>query len=206
MDRPSEKDLQDVYQWVDTFPLSRPKRDIKRDFSDGLSMSEIVKFNYPRLIDLHNYSPSNSYAQKTYNWNTLNQKVFKKMGFQLNKEEIEAVVTCKKWAVESVLVKIQRHMNLFEIQLQQKKQVKRKKKTKIESFPEIEESEVVQKAKSSNIQDTDEIRELLVEKDRIIQHFTDKNEILELKIEKLQQLLALKDTKIESLEQRLNQY
>ena len=27
--------LEDLYSWVDTIPLSRPKRDLKRDFADG---------------------------------------------------------------------------------------------------------------------------------------------------------------------------
>ncbi len=27
--------LQELYLWVDTIPLSRPKRNIARDFSDG---------------------------------------------------------------------------------------------------------------------------------------------------------------------------
>lgn len=30
-----EQILEDLYAWVDQVPLSRPKKDIKRDFSDG---------------------------------------------------------------------------------------------------------------------------------------------------------------------------
>ena len=30
-----EELLEDLYHWVDGIPLSRPKKDIKRDFSDG---------------------------------------------------------------------------------------------------------------------------------------------------------------------------
>lgn len=210
MDRPSEKDLQEVYQWVDTFPLSRPKRDIKRDFADAINMSEIVKFTFPRLIDLHNYSPSNSYAQKTYNWNTLNQKAFKKMGFQLTKDEIESLVTSKKWSLENVLIKIQRHMSIYSIQMQQRKatkKVKEKQRSQIEFEDESQDNDdnFGMEKNLFEKRDTAEIQELLSEKDRTIQHYIDKNEILELKVEKLQQLLDLKDAKIASLEQRLNQ-
>lgn len=36
MDRElSEETLQDLYAWIDKIPLSRPKRNITRDFSDG---------------------------------------------------------------------------------------------------------------------------------------------------------------------------
>ena len=31
----SEEDLTDVYNWIDQLPLSRPKKNITRDFSDG---------------------------------------------------------------------------------------------------------------------------------------------------------------------------
>ena len=30
-----EEDMQMIYNWVDEIPLSRPKRNIARDFSDG---------------------------------------------------------------------------------------------------------------------------------------------------------------------------
>ncbi len=31
----NDEQLQSVYVWVDSIPLSRPKRNISRDFSDG---------------------------------------------------------------------------------------------------------------------------------------------------------------------------
>jgi len=31
----SEEEMQIIYNWVDEIPLSRPKRNIARDFSDG---------------------------------------------------------------------------------------------------------------------------------------------------------------------------
>ena len=37
MDAPplSEEELTEVYNWVDQIPLSRPKKNITRDFADG---------------------------------------------------------------------------------------------------------------------------------------------------------------------------
>jgi hypothetical protein len=35
-----EEELNTVYEWVDTFELSKPKRNISRDFSDGVLMAE----------------------------------------------------------------------------------------------------------------------------------------------------------------------
>ena len=37
-----DRELQRIYSWVDEIPLSRPKRSITRDFSDGVLMAELV--------------------------------------------------------------------------------------------------------------------------------------------------------------------
>lgn len=38
-------------------------------------VAEIVKYYWPKLIDLHNYVPANSLSNKITNWETLNRKV-----------------------------------------------------------------------------------------------------------------------------------
>ena len=35
LDTLNESELEELYSWVDKIPLSRPKRNINRDFSDG---------------------------------------------------------------------------------------------------------------------------------------------------------------------------
>ena len=132
-----DDELQRIYQWVDEIPLSRPKRSIARDFADGVLVAEIVCHYFPKLIELHNYSNANGYAQKIYNWcvaggraraegagctwlnppyfpvcrrSTLNQKVFKKLGFQLQKEEMDGLCNCQTQAVERLLKTLQMKM------------------------------------------------------------------------------------------------
>ena len=90
--------------------MSRPKRNIQRDFADGVLCAEIVKHFLPKLIDLHNYSQAHSVAQKTYNWNTLNVKVLKKIGLTLTKKEIENVVNMVPDTIESILLAIKFHI------------------------------------------------------------------------------------------------
>lgn len=74
MDAPplSEEELTEVYNWVDQIPLSRPKKNISRDFSDGVLMAEIINHYFPKLVELHNYVASTSAATKLSNWTTLN--------------------------------------------------------------------------------------------------------------------------------------
>lgn len=92
-----------IYNWVDEIPLSRPKRSISRDFSDGVLVAEIVRHFIPKMVEMHNYSQAHSVSQKTYNWNTLNNKILKKLGLNLSKKEIEDVVAMQPDCIEKVL-------------------------------------------------------------------------------------------------------
>ncbi|KAF4730955.1 sperm flagellar 1 [Perkinsus olseni] len=85
----NDDEIQRLYNWVDGIPLSRPKRNISRDFADGVMMAETVAHFVPKLVELHNYSQANALTQKLYNWNTLNQKVFRRMGFLLHTDDVE---------------------------------------------------------------------------------------------------------------------
>lgn len=38
-------------------------------------VAEIIKYYWPKLIDLHNYVPASSLLNKISNWETLNRKV-----------------------------------------------------------------------------------------------------------------------------------
>jgi len=106
--------MQDLYSWIDELPLSRPKRHIARDFSDAVLAAEIVKHFCPRMVDLHNYQPANSTTQKQTNWQTLNSKVFKKIGLNVPPNVILGVASQKPGVIEVVLnnlrLKLQQHL------------------------------------------------------------------------------------------------
>ena len=42
--RISEEEMQEVYNWVDEIPLSRPKKNIARDFSDAVKCTPTDEF------------------------------------------------------------------------------------------------------------------------------------------------------------------
>ena len=46
-----DRELQRIYSWVDEIPLSRPKRSITRDFSDGVLLAEVVHYHFPKLVE-----------------------------------------------------------------------------------------------------------------------------------------------------------
>ena len=61
----------------------------------------------PTIVELHNYSAANSVTQKEYNWATLNDKVFRKFGFRLSKDDIGQIVRARPGAIERVLLNLE---------------------------------------------------------------------------------------------------
>ena len=63
----------------------------------------MIGYYFPKIVEIHNYSSASGKTKKVYNWNTLNQKVLKKMGVQLCKQDIEAVSSAEPEAIERIL-------------------------------------------------------------------------------------------------------
>jgi len=102
----NEAEIQSLYAWIDEIPLTRPKRNMARDFADGLAAAEVVHYYLPGLVDLHNYSPANGVTQKVYNWNTLNQKVFRKLGYILADDIIQCISASRPGYIEYFLYEL----------------------------------------------------------------------------------------------------
>ena len=95
-----------IYNWLDTLTLSHPKKNISRDFSDGQLLAEVIKHYCPKIVDLNTYLPAATTNQKCYNWDTLHNRVLKKLGVKLTKKEINDIILCKSLAIEHLLEKI----------------------------------------------------------------------------------------------------
>jgi len=108
-------ELESLYQWVDRVPvpLSRPKKNIGKDFSDGVLVAEIVKHYFPRLVDIHNYSPAAAFKQKMENWYLLNRRVLRRLELDLSDDVIRALANCKQRVVEKVLMMLRTQIDKF---------------------------------------------------------------------------------------------
>lgn len=99
----TEEDLHELYVWVDSIPISKPKKNISRDFSDGCNVAEILYHFFPKIIELHNYVPAMSKSKKRENWQLLNNKVLKKLYFEVPPEEVEEIISAVPGAIERFL-------------------------------------------------------------------------------------------------------
>lgn len=64
--------MDQLLEWIDGLPFSRPKKNLSRDFSDGVLVAEILKNYHPKLVQLHNYPSASALNAKFSNWKTLN--------------------------------------------------------------------------------------------------------------------------------------
>lgn len=103
----SNKQLNAIYMWINTIPFSRHRKNIARDFSDGVLIAEILKVYLPQLVDLHNYYNTCSIRQKINNFDTLNRKILRKLNYNISSALINDIVHCKELAVESLLNELQ---------------------------------------------------------------------------------------------------
>ena len=101
-----ESELMYIYEWVDSIELSRPKKNIARDFSDGVLLAEIIKNYFPHMVDLHNYPSCSNSKHKESNWNVLNNKVLKKLHIKLTKNEIDSIIKAEPLAIEKLLQRV----------------------------------------------------------------------------------------------------
>ena len=99
-------ELKAILKWIDSFALSRSSKKLSRDFSDAVLLAEILKFEFPKLVDMHNYTACNSVQGKVQNWSALNRKVLKKLNVHLKEEEIERLAKAEMNFIEEVIFEV----------------------------------------------------------------------------------------------------
>ena len=177
-----ESELMYIYEWVDSIELSRPKKNIARDFSDGVLLAEIIKSYLPHLVDLHNYPSCSNSKHKESNWNVLNNKVLKKMHIKLTKDEIDSIIKAKPLAIEKLLQRVY-------VVLQ----------NKVNMITNKEQNNFGIERNNNEI-----LKKTLEEKDNVIKQLKDIVEVLELKLKNSEEMEGILQNKVQQLTEALN--
>ncbi|XP_014009405.1 sperm flagellar protein 1 isoform X1 [Salmo salar] len=194
----NEEILQDLFAWIDKIPLSRPKRNITRDFSDGVMAAEVVKYFFPKLVELHNYTPANSIQQKLSNWGALNRKVFSKLNFHIPEETVKRIVDVEYYNNRN------QEKPLTEPppnDAQKKPGLGKKKEERAHVHQHTDKTSTVL---GSQVDPT--IRLVLEEKEQALLALQETVEILQIKVNRLEHLVQLKDMRLEDLTRHLERY
>ena len=219
-DELSDEQLKALYAWIDAIPFSRPKKNITRDFSDGVLFAEVVAAYFPHLVELHNFTPANSMKQKVYNFDTLNARVLRKINYCIPRPSIEEIVNGRPGSVEVVLNSLQCKMAKY----REKKNFNDPQdsplaegrdegyRSEARNMPSKTINTINHKVRAESGNESkfalhpgkamftvsvDE--EILLEKEQQIRKLQETVGIFELKIAKLEQLIRLKDNKIQKL-------
>uniref|UniRef100_A0A452F6U3 Sperm flagellar protein 1 n=1 Tax=Capra hircus TaxID=9925 RepID=A0A452F6U3_CAPHI len=221
-----EEALHQLYLWVDNIPLSRPKRNLSRDFSDGVLVAEVIKFYFPKMVEMHNYVPANSLQQKLSNWSHLNRKVLNKLNFSVPEDVMRKIAQCAPGVVELVLIPLRQRLE--ERQRRRKQGIGSLQVPPYSSFLHCSsgvsqaaessasvtsvgegclgrlpvprppgDSQALQSDPSFVLQIAEKEQELLASQETV--------QVLQMKVRRLEHLLQLKNVRIEDLSRRLQQ-
>lgn len=117
-------ELEAVLKWVDSYQLTRYRKKLNRDFSDGVLLAEMLKSEFPSLVELHNYSGYFAVQGKIENWQMLNRKVLRKLEIPLKSDEIEKVAKAETCFIEEVLFRLMNQIKLVKSRSEEKLKTK----------------------------------------------------------------------------------
>lgn len=191
--------LEELYEWIDRIPLSRQKKRIERDFSDGYCIAEIVKHFLPSLIEMHNLTPANNMQQKLANWGLLNAKTFSKFGLNVPLNITQNLCHGKPGYIEVFLYNLR--YKIDEKLAQNERLQRRQSEDKLSARSSVRTS--------SPQMSKNKLREIRLEYEEKVQENLQQAEeikVLEAKVRRLEYLLELKETKIDDLQEKLDKY
>ncbi|CAK9811901.1 Sperm flagellar protein 1 [Anthophora quadrimaculata] len=187
----SNGNLEEIYTWIEQIPFSKPKRNLARDFSDGVFMAELLKRYYPKYVDVHNYIAGNSIAKKIGNWCTLNRKVLSKLDIKLGKDIINQLANSQPGVIEKVLIDLRAKIL---------KDCNAERNSLYFEYEESEKKEIVK-----SVLNSEEIANKTVPRNAFVklkQELEEKNDIintLHQKVSHLESLMKLKEQRIADL-------
>ncbi|KAK4876154.1 hypothetical protein RN001_012576 [Aquatica leii] len=196
-----ECDIEQLYRWIDEYPLTRPKKNISRDFSDAIPLAEILKHHYPKLVDLHNYAPRNSVCHKLINWQTLNRKVLSKIDLTLTNLAMEQLSNSEPGAIEKILFKVKERIEMKPVE-------KSPEMCFIEGLSSSLSGSIIPLKQKDGLKTLDHKIIPMDTYTNMLQEIQEKTEMvnaLSNKVQHLESLLIIKDERINDLMQRIQQ-
>lgn len=95
----------EVIQWLQNLDLSRYPDNVRRDFSNGYLVAEILAHYYPKDFLVYSYDRGSSLSVKQENWRRIRQSL-QKLNVHLLNEVIHGTIHCKQGAAELLVQEI----------------------------------------------------------------------------------------------------
>ncbi|XP_054453111.1 LOW QUALITY PROTEIN: spermatogenesis-associated protein 4 [Anoplopoma fimbria] len=95
----------EVMKWLQSLELSFHWRNVRRDFSNGYLVAEILSRYYPQDFLVHSYDKGTSLSAKQRNWSQI-ERSLQKQNLHLMKEIIDGSIHCKPGAAELLVQEV----------------------------------------------------------------------------------------------------
>ncbi|GMH64681.1 hypothetical protein TrRE_jg6730, partial [Triparma retinervis] len=79
--------------------------------SDGVVLASLIHKRYPKMVQIHNYQPTNTKDTKLDNWSLLNGKVLSKLRCPVSEADIQTIVGRGK-TINDVVIRVMRELRL----------------------------------------------------------------------------------------------
>ncbi|XP_041800596.1 spermatogenesis-associated protein 4 [Chelmon rostratus] len=89
----------EVLKWLQSLDLSFYPKNVRRDFSNGYLVAEILSRYYPQLFPVHSYDKGMSLSAKQRNWSQI-ERSLQKQNLHLMKDVVDGTIHCKPGAAE----------------------------------------------------------------------------------------------------------
>ncbi|KAK5618462.1 hypothetical protein CRENBAI_018027 [Crenichthys baileyi] len=92
----------EVMKWLQALELSFYPKNLRRDFSNGYLVAEILSHYYPQDFSMYSYHKGVSFSAKQQNWSRI-QQFLQKHKMNLKKETVDGTIHSKPGAAELLL-------------------------------------------------------------------------------------------------------
>lgn len=97
----------DIYEWVDSFKFSGSKKNLTRDFSDGVYLMEMCQtLTYPPIIEKNVINHTLKRSMKLENWKLIMEKFNNRSIFKITEKECIEIIDHKPYAIENLLYRL----------------------------------------------------------------------------------------------------
>ncbi|XP_068843767.1 sperm flagellar protein 1 isoform X2 [Capricornis sumatraensis] len=210
-----------------SLPISTPSMSALTS-SLSVLVAEVIKFYFPKMVEMHNYVPANSLQQKLSNWSHLNRKVLNKLNFSVPEDVMRKIAQCAPGVVELVLIPLRqrleerqrrRKQGIGSLQLAPQDgtdyiDVGLSQKARGEGVPEPQGRGQLREGRlpvprppgdSQALQSDPSFVLQIAEKEQELLASQETVQVLQMKVRRLEHLLQLKNVRIEDLSRRLQQ-
>lgn len=98
-----------IYCWLDTFKFSKSKKNMTRDFSDGVLFVELLNQALPKIvIEYHNVTPTLNKNQKADNWYQIQKRINARTTLKITNSEIAEIISYQPYAIERLIDRLYR--------------------------------------------------------------------------------------------------